>query len=268
MGAGLQRIESLPRTFSVHLLRMRSPAPGGVPAQTGGGRLLDSGSLGDSSVDGVRVALDGPAWLVLGQSYNEGWRASCDGRSLGEPRPINGYANGWRAPADCRAAAFEYQPQDGVRLGQVVSGIVCLLLLVFLVAGWLLTRGRTTATAPPETPGPLERARPLPLPRAALVAAVATVPLALLFAARSSVVILPLLTLVLWRGAGAGLLAGIAAVLLGFVVPVLYLLLTPEDRGGYNFEYSTELIWAHWVAVGAVVLLMVACWRVVAARSR
>jgi arabinofuranan 3-O-arabinosyltransferase len=268
MGAGLQRIESLPATFSVHLLRMRSPAPDGVPAPTGGGRLLDSGSLGGSSVDGVRVALDGPAWLVLGQSYNEGWRASCDGRALGEPRPINGYANGWRAPADCRAAAFEYQPQDGVRLGQVVSGIVCLLLLAFLAVGWLLARGRPGATPPAETPGPAERARRLPLPRAALVAAVATVPLALLFAARSSVVILPLLTLVLWRGAGAGLLAGIAAVLLGFVVPVLYLVLTPENRGGYNFEYSAELIWAHWVAVGAVVLLMVACWRLVASRSR
>jgi hypothetical protein len=57
----------------------------------------------------------------------------------------------------------------------------------------------------------------------------------------------------------------VAAALLGLVVPALYLLLTPEDRGGFNFEYSTELIAAHWVAVGAIVLLMAACWRTLAA---
>jgi hypothetical protein len=91
------------------------------------------------------------------------------------------------------------------------------------------------------------------------------VPLSLLFAARTSVVLFPLLTLILWRGAGSRLLTLAAAALLGIVVPLLYLVLTPEDRGGFNFEYSTELIAAHWVAVGAVVLLMVACWRMLAA---
>ena len=65
----------------------------------------------------MRVALDGPSWLVLGQSFSKGWEASCDGRSLGEPRPINGYANGWRAPADCRSVAFDFAPQGGVRAG-------------------------------------------------------------------------------------------------------------------------------------------------------
>ncbi|HEV2875316.1 MAG TPA: hypothetical protein VGW14_09215, partial [Thermoleophilaceae bacterium] len=99
----------------------------------------------------------------------------------------------------------------------------------------------------------------------ALFALALTVPLALLFAARTSVVLFPLLTLILWRGAGARLLTLVAAGLLGIVVPILYLVLSPRDRGGFNFEYSTELIAAHWVAVAAVVLLMAACWRTLAA---
>jgi hypothetical protein len=78
-------------------------------------------------------------------------------------------------------------------------------------------------------------------------------------------VIFPLLTLVLWRGAGSRLLTGIAAGLLAIAVPALYAIFSPKDRGGYNFEYSTDLIWAHWVAVAALVLLMVACGRALAA---
>jgi hypothetical protein len=116
-GDGVQRVRSLQAPFSVHLLRLRSPAPDPPSPAAVGGRVVDAGTLGNSSVEGVRVDLDSPAWLVLGQSFSEGWRASCDGRSLGEPSAINGYANGWRAPADCRDVEFEFAPQSGVRAG-------------------------------------------------------------------------------------------------------------------------------------------------------
>ncbi|HEV3378610.1 MAG TPA: hypothetical protein VG126_15170, partial [Thermoleophilaceae bacterium] len=122
-----------------------------------------------------------------------------------------------------------------------------------------------SAAAASAAPLPADERRPLSLPRAALIALVLTAPLAVLFAARTSVVLFPLLTFILWRGLGSRLLTLVAAGLLGIVVPVLYLVQTPRDRGGFNFEYSTELISAHWVAVGAVVLLMVACWRTLAA---
>jgi arabinofuranan 3-O-arabinosyltransferase len=266
MGDGVQRIRSLPAPFSVHLLRMRSPAPDPRPSATGAApRVLDGGDVGHSSVEGVRVAFDSPGWLVLGQSYSEGWRATCDGRSLGEPVPINGYANGWRAPAGCRDVEFEFAPQGGVRAGYAISGVVCALLLVFLLAGWVLMRRGPSAPEKSLGPLPSDQPHPLPLPRAALLALVLTIPLALLFAARTSVVLFPLLTLILWRGVGSRPLTMAAAGLLGIVVPILYQVLTPRDRGGFNFEYSTELIAAHWVAVGAVVLLMAACWRALAA---
>ena len=267
MGAGIQRIRSLSGPFSVDLLRLRSAAPLGLPAARGGGRVVDAGTLGHSSLEGVRVALRGSSWLVLGQAFSVGWEASCDGRALGKPRPINGYANGWRAPADCQNVAFSYGPQRTVDIGYLISALLCLLLLVFLVVG---RYARPWPRAAPVRPAllPADRPGPLPLPKAAAGALVATMPLSFLFAARASIVIFPLLTLILWRGAGSRLLTGIAAGILAVVVPIMFAIISPKNRGGYNFEYSIELIWAHWVTVGALVLLMAACWRALMAARR
>jgi len=209
----------------------------------------------------VRVALEGTAWLVLGQSFSEGWRATCDGRSLGEHRPVNGYANGWLAPADCRSVAFAYGPQRAAQVGYAISAAVCLLLLGLVAAGGLLHRRHTAGAGAPPPLLRERRARPMPLARAAAVALAATVPLAFLFAARASIVIFPILTLILWRGVGAAPLTAAAAALLGVAVPFIYVVWSPTDRGGYNFEYSSDVLGAHWVAVAALILLMVACWR-------
>jgi hypothetical protein len=80
--------------------------------------------------------------------------------------------------------------------------------------------------------------------------------------------VFPLLTLILWRGTRSRPLALSAALLLGVVVPLLYVIVSPTNRCGFNFEYSTELISAHWVGVAALVLLMAACWRSLAAARR
>jgi arabinofuranan 3-O-arabinosyltransferase len=268
MGAGIQEIRSLPEAFSVDLLRLDSPAPRSLPAAVGGGTVVKAGVLGNSSIDGVRVALTGPSWLVLGQSFSEGWRATCDGRSLGEPRPINGYANGWRAPPDCRAVSFSFGPQAVVRAGYAISGVICLLLVVFLIGGWLVSRRRGV---PAVEPGPLsfdDALRPVPVLRAAGFALLATIPLSGLFAARSALLIFPALTLIIWRGVRPSRLVAAAAVLLGLVVPFLYLVEQPRNRGGYNFEYSLDTIWGHWAAVAGLILLIVACWKTLAAARR
>ena len=199
--------------FSVDLLRLRSPAPVALPAaDAAAARSSTPARSATARSKGVRVALDGPSWLVLGQSYSKGWRAECDGRDLGEPRPIDGYANGWRAPADCRDVDFTLRARRAPRGSATRSRRWC-ARCCSRSCSWALRR---------RAPRPAERAaaaaarararRALPLPRAAAIALVLTVPLALLFAKRTSVVIFPLLTLILWRGVGARLLTAAAAV--------------------------------------------------------
>jgi hypothetical protein len=264
MGAGVQKIRSLPGPFSVDLLRLSSPPPLPLPPVTGGGSVLDPGRLGHSSLSGARVTLHGRAWLVLGQSFSKGWRATCNGRSLGEPRPIEGYANGWRAPAGCRRVAFDFRPQDIARAGYAISALVCLALLVLLVVG-LVVRRRDRPDVTPPPPLPEERTERMPLVSAAALAFVGTIPLSGLFAGRSVVLIFPALTLILWLGVGPRTLTAVAAALAGVALPIMYAIVSPKNRGGYNFEYSLQLFWAHWVGVAAIILLMVACSRTIAA---
>ena len=56
------------------------------------------------------MRVDRPAWLVLGESYDRGWTATCDGHALGAPVPLQGYANAWRVAPGCRSAAFRFGP--------------------------------------------------------------------------------------------------------------------------------------------------------------
>jgi hypothetical protein len=268
MGAGAQEIRALPGTFSVDELRLRSSAPVPAPASAGGGSVVDPGHLGNSSLSGARVSLSGPSWVVLGESFDTGWKASCDGRSLGPPQVIDGYANGWPAPAGCRRLSFAFGPQAGVRSSYVLSAVTCALLLLYLIGGVLARRRRPRAAWRPALL-PDAPVRPLPFARSLLIAVAASIPLMAVFALRAGLVTVPMLALALWKGYGARTLARVAAVLLGVAVPLIYLIALPRDRGGYNFTYSVDLIAAHWVGVAAVVLLALAGWQMVAgARGR
>jgi hypothetical protein len=84
------------------------------------------------------------------------------------------------------------------------------------------------------------------------------------FALRAGVVIGPLVAFVLWRGIGARTLSVWAGGLLAVVVPVLYLVVPIRDRGGYSTSAPMDRIAAHWVAVAAIVLLMLALYRTLA----
>jgi hypothetical protein len=78
----------------------------------------------------------------------------------------------------------------------------------------------------------------------------------------------PVLVVILWRGYGPRVLVPVAALLLGIVVPIVYLGFPPPNLGGFNFNYSVSLIWAHWIGVGAIVILAVSCWRMLASQRR
>jgi hypothetical protein len=267
MAAGVQQIRSLPGPFSVDLLKLTSAAPAPVTSPSSGGRVLAPGQIGNSSVSGVRVSLRAPSWLVLGESFDAGWRATCNGRSLGAPQVLDGYGNGWLAPASCTRVAFSFAPQSGVNKSYVVSGIACALMLAFLLLGALWAPARASVSQagrllPDSTP------RCRSLPRAAALALLAAIPLGYVFAIRAGAALFFLVAFVLWRGYGPKQLALAAAALLGVVVPIVYVVASPRNQGGYGFAYSTQLIWAHWIGVAAIVLLGLAVLRLIRARAR
>jgi hypothetical protein len=70
-------------------------------------------------------------------------------------------------------------------------------------------------------------------------------------------------SIVLWRGIGARALALTAGGLL-LLEPIAYTLYLPSGPGGYNFNYPIALIDEHWIAVAAVVLLILSLGRTLA----
>jgi hypothetical protein len=249
-------------------LRLRSPAPAPVaPAAVPPGRVTDPGEMGRGSYDDVRLQVNEPSWLVLGESYNRGWKAQCDGRDLGAPKVVDGFANGWRVEPGCKRASFSFGPQRAVDWGYAIGALACLVLLALM----LVRRPRRDAgageatresAATPGDPLPVDDSQwRLPAGRALAAGVAAAVAFGFVFALRAGVVIGPVTALVLWRGISAKQMITIAGALLAIVVPAVYLIFPATDRGGYGPAYPVERLGAHWVTVGAVVLLILALGR-------
>lgn len=104
-------------------LRMTPPAPGAPEVAVDAER--------STAIEVVVGPSSEPSWLILEQSWNPGWEAIADGKSLGEPVLIDGYANGWLLPAseaDLKVT-MEWTPQRTVRLGLWFSLAAGLLVL-------------------------------------------------------------------------------------------------------------------------------------------
>ncbi len=197
-------------------LRLRSAAPDPVArAALLAGRVLDPGKMGRGSYDGVRVQVSAPSWLVLGESYNRGWHAECDGKSLGAPQVVDGYANGWRVQPGCSRVSLTFGPQKAVWWGYAIGALGCLLLL-----GILLLRRPRRAPEPIQPPFEVDdSAWRLPLRRALLAGVAASLVFGFVFALRAGVVIGPVVALVLWRGMSPRAMLMTAGALLAIVVP-------------------------------------------------
>jgi hypothetical protein len=226
------------------------------------GHVVDPGRRGRGSYDGVRVDVRQPSWLVLGESYNRGWRADCDGRSLGAPQVVDGFANGWHVSPGCRSVSFAFAPQQVVDWGYAAGALGCLVLL-----GIVVVRRHRRGAAAAAAPAPLavdDRPWRLPLRHALLAGAAAAAVFGFAFALRAGVVIGPAVALAMWRGVSARALITAAGALLAVVVPLLYVLFPGTDRGGYDTAYPVQHLGAHWVAVGAFVMLVLALGRTLA----
>ena len=259
--AGELIVQSPVADWLPYVLRLRSPAPDPQPVPLGG-RVLDPGGGGLGERDGVRVEIASPSWLILGESFSEGWRASCDGQSLGSPQVVDAFANGWLARPGCREVRFWFAPGSALKFSYALSALAVVALLALLL--WPRMRSETGAGAGALDPEVGLEPAPFPPGRALAVGAAVGLICAFLFALRAGVVIGPALAILLWRGVPARTLALWAGGLLGLAVPLVYVLFLPDDRGGFNSRYSLDLSGAHWVTLAALLLLALALWRTLA----
>ena len=146
----------------------------------------------------VQLRADEPVWFVLGQSHSVGWHAAAEGRDLGEPVLVDGFANGWLVdpgPDGVVVLDLEWRPQRLVRsglIGSVAGALVCLAILVTAAF-------RRRRAAPVVAPAPSVRSPFLALgPPLRWSAAAGT---GLVVAVAAGLVVSPLL------GAAAGLVA-------------------------------------------------------------
>jgi hypothetical protein len=124
---------------------LATPAPALRPSATPGTAAAPAVSVVSDNATSARVqvapsASPAPFWLVLGESQNKGWSARITGKggkSLGAPRLIDGYANGWLVtPATGQALtiSMSWTPQRTVDLAlwaSVAGVVVCLGLALF-----------------------------------------------------------------------------------------------------------------------------------------
>lgn len=147
----------LPSGWSIDSLALDSPAPTATPAGAPGPPVSVKVERHDRTSWDLAVKGAGqPFWLVLGQSYSDGWHATLPGgRSLGAPQLVDGYATGWLVPAGLVNGATEvhitWSPQRVIWVAIAVSAATLLLCVVAGVLPSLaaLRRRRRGAGAPP-----------------------------------------------------------------------------------------------------------------------
>jgi hypothetical protein len=101
----------------------------------------------------VEAELSGPAFVVLVETYDPGWRASVDGRAVPVLRANHAF-RAVRAPAGRHVVEFIYRPPS------VVAGLVISATALVAVLGLarLASRARTGPRHPGEAEGPSEAA--------------------------------------------------------------------------------------------------------------
>ena len=269
LSSGTQQLVVAPGPFAVDYLRLSSPASRPPLAAGPSGHVVAAGTAGRGSYDHVRVSVSHPSWLVLGEGYNRGWQAFCDGRSLGAPTPIDGYANGWRVGPGCRQVRFAFAPNRIAGIAYLVSAIAGVLCLLALIGShqWRVESRRTAARDEREPHVfPVRPAgAPWPVGPALAAAVIAGAAFGFVFGIAVGLASIPVTAFVLWRGVGARRLTMAAAVLLGVLVPLAYVLHPGSAAGGNHFGYVHDHLAAHYLAVAAIGLLIGALWRTLAA---
>lgn len=203
-------------------------------------------------------AADGPTWLVLGQSLNEGWEAALEGTDLGAPVLLNGFANGFFVPEtdDPTRIDLSWAPQRSMRIALAVSAAGILAALVVSVRGRRWQPAPATGRAVPLLDAPWTAVPELPWVRAGIVAgAAASAALLLvgpLWGLAAGAVVLSTARSPHGRGLLAGAIVVSMTAALGSVV-----LQRLDHREQEPFAFFTGLHGPHRLALFGLILLAV-----------
>lgn len=250
LAAGGHELRSVPAFVldSMDLHDVTRARSADVPAPT------VSGGDPASSRQTVHVGqAEAPYFLVLGQGYDERWRATIDGRDLGDPILVDGYSSGWLiTDLDSHDIVLAYAPQRWTQLA--LAGSVATVLL----AGFLVLRrrlrppGAVTSAAPEGDPAGRSagsrRRRPSRAGAFGWVA-LAGVAVGLPGLVGAAIVV------ALRRAGAARALPWLGAALI-VVAPVVYILVAGSRLSDVGETTVADAMWPHRVAaVGLVVAL-------------
>jgi arabinofuranan 3-O-arabinosyltransferase len=118
---------------------IRDEAVGSLPsAAATGADDVPRLAVADQSASRLTVDVTGaspgqPFWLSFGESHSPGWRARLEGRDLGEPVLVDGFANGWLIDPTQETFTLDlrFAPQRRVTVALWISAlalVLCLLL--------------------------------------------------------------------------------------------------------------------------------------------
>lgn len=227
----------------------------------------------------VRDAAE-PYWIVLGQSYSEGWSATTsDGVDLGEPTLVNGFATGWRVdPAELGAdlvVDITWAPQRLVWIALALSSVglvICLALILWPSRRRSDLPAGATAVALPRFMHPLGVDGAALAPGHAGIVAAAVLVVAVFLAGLPVGVVVALVTFAaLSLRRGQVLLRAVALGALGAAAAFIVL---KQWRNGYqvDFHWPKWFETTHaWTLVGVLLLgvdVLVELLRVRAGRTR
>lgn len=140
-----------------------------VPPPTGPAPTITDERTSELSWSARADGATSPYWVVLGQSWSDGWKATANGRDLGAPVLIDGMANGWLVdPAVIGPDAvisITWPPQRVVWTATIFSAIWFGGILLTLAAGSVLAARRRragVANAVALVDAPVARAVPSP----------------------------------------------------------------------------------------------------------
>lgn len=256
-------------SFLPDRLALRSAAPRPVALPPGVNRVTSPGTgEHDSARNDIRLRPGGPAWLVFGESWSTGWAATCDGRDLGVPMRINGFANGWRIDGSCRNASVRFTPQSAADKSYVVSAVTVLMMGLVLLG--LLSPAFTASAMGRRVLGRYEHRLPGWTGRIAdpvrrwnawqigLAAIAIGVPTGYLLAWRVGAALALGTVLLALVGFSARRLLVVCAAFMAAVMTV-YMLNQPPNIGGAAFGYAVSLIHAHEMSIAALACFTAAC---------